>query len=498
MLDKGYKDEIKKFTQAYNGVQELSNKYFASFGKASGDVKKKLEILKNTAVESTINNLAETGLQIGVTNGLRNILKTNITGGGSYVDLTKELKDYITGTPEQTGKVSQYVRTYATTSINQFSAEYNKALAQDLGLEWYQYEGSLLETSRPFCKMAVDKHYIHVSEFPTILKGDFGPLGTVKLYDKTGLPEGLMEGTDPDNFPRRRGGWNCGHQLIAVDSLLVPTAKKLAVWNTPAYKEWEKEQFKKAQPAPPAPPPVPAKPATVAELAVKAIPPVKMPAGVVRTAAEEKHLETIQTNNKEHLEAMEKKDMVFYPEMAKYWPENIKIEFNEVKGSFFQSGQGYIADKIVISDNERAERPYFKKKIMLHEGAHAIHYNQKVITHTAVDPVYEKFFKGLKKIIKGKELEIENVLRKWRNDNFDDKDKLEEVTVMTDTLGGLTKGKYGWGHDVAYYKRQNHGHMEVFAHAVTIAKLGNQLGSEHEALKALIDEMKVYGLQWLK
>jgi hypothetical protein len=237
VIDPRYKSELRSFGKAYQDISELQNEYFASFN-VKFKPKNILKVLTKTAIETTINNLTETGLQVGVTDGIRKMLSTNINAGGSYAALTEQLRNYVTTTDKGNGALERYVRTFATTSINQFSAEYSKTIASDLNLEWYMYTGSLLTTSRDFCIHGVDKRFMHVSEFPTLLEGNFGEYGTVPIYNKTGLPHGMMEGTNPDNFPRRRGGWNCGHQLIAVDDAIVPTDVKDKVYNSSAYKYW--------------------------------------------------------------------------------------------------------------------------------------------------------------------------------------------------------------------------------------------------------------------
>jgi hypothetical protein len=237
IIDPKYKDALKQFVQSYNDIADVQNQYFAQFA-AAYTSEQAAGILKKSAIESTLNNLTDAGIQAGVTDGLGSILMRNMQAGGSIADLSNQLRNYLLTNETGTGALEQYVNTYATTAINQYSAEYNFQIANDLGLEWYMYDGSLLTTSREFCVKAVHKKYIHASEFETILHGDFGNLGKIPVNKKTGLPNGLMEGTNPENFPRRRGGWNCGHQLIAVADIVVPQNVKDAVYATAAYQNW--------------------------------------------------------------------------------------------------------------------------------------------------------------------------------------------------------------------------------------------------------------------
>jgi hypothetical protein len=236
VIDPRYKKELKTFVQAYDQVGILQNQYFASFN-TNFKPNPVMNALKKNAVNTTLNNLTQAGLQAGVTDGLRKILVTNVNAGGSYADMQEQLRNYLTTTNTGEGALERYVKTYANTAINQFSAEYSRTIAQDLGLEWYQYTGSLITTSRDFCIHSIDKRYMHESEFPTLLQGNID--GTqIHVNKKTGLPDGMMEGTTPENFPRRRGGWSCRHQLVPVDELLVPKNIKEKVYSSKEYQAW--------------------------------------------------------------------------------------------------------------------------------------------------------------------------------------------------------------------------------------------------------------------
>jgi hypothetical protein len=239
IIDDKYKSQLKSFAEAYNQIQDLHNEYFAKFN-AAFKPKQSLNVIKKTAIESTLNGLTETGVQAGVTEGLRGILLRNTQTSGSYSDMIDQLRNYMLNTKESDGALLKYVKTYSTTAISQFNREYGKAIADDLNLYWYMYDGSLLTTSRPFCVKAVEKKFIHVSEFPKLLEGDFGLLGHVHLNKKTGLPEGMMAGTDKNNLVRRAGGWSCQHAMIAVDDSVVPQSVKDAVYATADYKAWKK------------------------------------------------------------------------------------------------------------------------------------------------------------------------------------------------------------------------------------------------------------------
>lgn len=102
-----------------------------------------------------------------------------------------------------------------------FTGQNNKLLTDDLDTEWFMYTGSNIETTREFCQHLTEKKYIHRSEIPTILTGKIDD-HQCAIYDKTGLPYGMIEGTTPENFQVNCGGWNCRHQLVPVADAVVP------------------------------------------------------------------------------------------------------------------------------------------------------------------------------------------------------------------------------------------------------------------------------------
>ncbi len=121
-------------------------------------------------------------------------------------------------------------------AISQYAGENNKLMTDDLGLEWFEYVGSNIETTREFCEHLTEKRYIHKSEIKTILKGKIDG-HQCEIYEKTGLPKGMIEGTNEQNFQVNCGGWNCRHQLVPVAKEAVPKNKV-----TPkSDKEWFKK-----------------------------------------------------------------------------------------------------------------------------------------------------------------------------------------------------------------------------------------------------------------
>ena len=213
ILDKPYLKSVGTLLGSYEIIQEIQNEYFSTIT-TDFTPKKVFDVVKDQAIDQTAEGLTESGINANVIDPIKAILKTNITSGGSYADLAQQLRDEIIGNDEVDGKLLSYARTYATTAVNEYSAQYTKIVTDDLGMEWFRYVGSLRKTSRPFCIALVEKDYVHVSEIPEIVKGH--------IDGKDVSLAGLKDGTDANNFQVYRGGWNCNHQLSPVDKSRVP------------------------------------------------------------------------------------------------------------------------------------------------------------------------------------------------------------------------------------------------------------------------------------
>ena len=232
ILNPEYKAEIKDFAAAFNSVYKLQFEYWKDIEKTFKP-KPLLKAIRNQAITDTVTQLTTQGISANVSDAIIGILRTNITSGGSYNDLAEQLRQSLTNTPESKGILDRYVKTVAKDSINQFNRQYTQIVSNDLGYEWYRYMNSDIETTRCFCDKMTDKDFFHISEVPTILKG----MGC-DIYKKTGLPYGMIDGTNAENFFVRAGGRNCGHNINPVAKLQVPKAVQDVVYASAEYKAW--------------------------------------------------------------------------------------------------------------------------------------------------------------------------------------------------------------------------------------------------------------------
>ena len=218
-----YISAIKTFGKEYDVVEKIQNDYFSAIVedfKPGGAA----NITKHTAIRQMVDNLVGGGVNQAVTENAANILLRNMQSGSNVRELTEELRNFMLTTSESAGALSKYSGQIATDSINQFAAAYNEQVTEDLGFEWFQYVGSLRDTSRDFCEALISQRYIHKSEFSKAAKG--------VLRNVTVSTAGMYKQTNANNLTVLRGGYNCKHQFRGVATGTVPQSVRDQVEGT--------------------------------------------------------------------------------------------------------------------------------------------------------------------------------------------------------------------------------------------------------------------------
>ena len=254
ILNPEYKAEIKEFAKSFNEVYKLQFEYWKE-AESTFKPRPLLKAIRNQAITDVVQQLTTQGISANVSDNLIGILRTNITSGGSYKDLADQLRQSLTNTPESKGILDRYVKTITNDSINQFNRQYTQIVSTDLGYTWFRYMNTEIDTSRPFCQAMIENNsWFHISQVPEMLQGKYlgqrmkytdnesGEIKSVDLYSKTGLPSGMVAGTNPENFFTRAGGWNCGHSIQPVNERQVPVDVREKVYQTGEYKAWLKNR----------------------------------------------------------------------------------------------------------------------------------------------------------------------------------------------------------------------------------------------------------------
>lgn len=201
-------------------ITNANEDYFSAMVKEFTAPEVLKEVRSVTLLEMS-ESLKGSGINSNVIDGMLDIIKNDIYGSANFYDLNKSLREFIISEPDIPSRLARWSKQVVTDTMHQYSATYQQIVTDDLGLEWFEYVGGLVSDSRCFCEQMVAKHFIHKSELKTVLTGNINGK-KCEIYKKTGLPQGMIEGTNVDNLQTLRGGYSCRHLMPAVSKERVP------------------------------------------------------------------------------------------------------------------------------------------------------------------------------------------------------------------------------------------------------------------------------------
>jgi hypothetical protein len=464
ILNPNYVNGVKEYVNSFNDVVNIQHDYFTEITEKFKPPKLSSE-LKKQAIIGVVNNLTENGLNANVIDKVKDILRKSITTGGSYSSLSQSLTNFIIDNKSGEGQLVKYTKQITTDALNQFSGQYTQLISSDLGYEWFRYSGSNIETTRPFCLACTERKYFHISELPNVLKGKFQEFVKYNgaVNPKTDLPYGFIPNTDVSNFMINRGGYNCGHQWRPVSEDLVPMEHQYRVKSTLDYHNWALANNREVEP-----------------IKAQETKDVK-----VEPTIKEKVLE----KNKDILKKIEAKGYVMDNELLDSLGDEISFTTMRKSGAHYLHSTKTIS---IGSNPDRMKSEYFKQTVLPHEIGHAIHSAKGIIEKGVVSEDFANHFAKLKTKISGKEKEINELIYSKIKENRNNENNLEQLYVIYDILGSLTKGRYGGGHTKSYYNRPTGGQVEIFAHSVSLFKVKNDFESISTEIADVIREMKAY------
>jgi hypothetical protein len=224
LYTKRYLREVGAFMKYFEKVEKIQSEYFAESFKDFDKPAIWNEIKKQT-IEDVVASLTEADISTLVIQPVADLIRDDVMNGSSWSSMVKSLEKLIESKSGLDSPLKRYSSQIVTDAINQYAAQYNNTITDDLGLQWYQYVGSLVKHSRPFCRSLVAKRWVNVAEFPTIVQGKIDGKQVPKNA-RTGLPDGMIPGTNAQTLKTYRGGYRCNHLFIAVDEAIVPEAVK--------------------------------------------------------------------------------------------------------------------------------------------------------------------------------------------------------------------------------------------------------------------------------
>lgn len=201
-----YTTAVNNYVNVIPKVDIQNVKYFTSIDEGFKPKKLFLKNLQSDTIATVEKYVLQDGLQSQVINPLSQILNQNVNSGGQFAGFQQQVRDYILGNDQVEGRALSYTRTYLRDTMFTYSRTYQQSITNDLGLEYYLYSGGLIDKSRPFCIHRAGKHYSH-KEIESWASEEWA---------------GKKQGTTESSIFLFAGGWNCGHSIIPVSTLVVP------------------------------------------------------------------------------------------------------------------------------------------------------------------------------------------------------------------------------------------------------------------------------------
>lgn len=200
----GYVDIVNSLISDLSGIDPFTVKTQKSINNIN--VKKFIEKnpAKNIQIQRVIENLRGSGIHQNVLVPMNDILISQATGGISIVDATEKLTEFLSS--EGNNALLNYAGRAATDGINQYNGSINQAIATEYELESIRYVGSIIESSRAFCREMVTEPKWSLDDVQVVID---------KYASKTGLLYGYQ--TDAGNIITNRGGIRCRHEAIPTN-----------------------------------------------------------------------------------------------------------------------------------------------------------------------------------------------------------------------------------------------------------------------------------------
>ena len=214
-----YKDAVQSFLSSIDeGVQltdDIARKINSTF--EPDNVQKQLLAISK---QNAINAFFGSGLRDNVTVPFLEQLTANVAARAPLNQAVKALQGVIEGTETTDGRLLANVRTTANTAQAIADRSYSAAVNEELGIEYFQYLGGEIPTTRAFCEHR-EGAIFHRKEIEAWGDGE----NSAGINDiRYGTWDGRIDGTDSRSIFTFVGGWNCRHFLVPVIKQKVPAS----------------------------------------------------------------------------------------------------------------------------------------------------------------------------------------------------------------------------------------------------------------------------------
>lgn len=172
------------------------------------------EVAKKIVIDETLDQMLGNGLNQNFVIPLRDLVYQNVTSGLSLKDAREQIKLYIQGGKDVSGKLGKYMDQTAIQAVDSYSGAINKKLLETFDYDGLLITGSLIDTSSPQCRYSIED-----------LNGKITRDNWSDVKAHVGKNAPLIPGTTFDNLPVNRLHWGCRHSFYPI---IIKNIKKAA------------------------------------------------------------------------------------------------------------------------------------------------------------------------------------------------------------------------------------------------------------------------------
>jgi len=153
--------------------------------------------------DEIIDKLLDNGLNQNFVQPIRDLLYQNATSGLSQAQAKIQLKQFIEGGKDVTGKLQRYIEPTSQQAVSSYSGMINKKIMDEFDMDAWLVTGSLIDNSSPQCRYAIE---------------DLGGVITKEDWPKVkeiAEKNGLIKGTTFENLSVNLLHHGCRHGFYA-------------------------------------------------------------------------------------------------------------------------------------------------------------------------------------------------------------------------------------------------------------------------------------------
>jgi len=206
LYGQGYTDSLTEFAKQLDAQKQLNIEFITeAIGEFNyEDVFERVyQRSKRTAIEL----LSESAVNEAV-DDFKLILQDSIANSDTFADMVDSISVSIQGNDAIDGRMLRYARQNALDLYAGTERTMTKVISDALGVDWFEYAGGIMKTTREFCRSRAGKTY-HRKEIEEWAGKDW---------------DGKARGTTSSTIFSLAGGYNCNHDFIPKDIRDVPTS----------------------------------------------------------------------------------------------------------------------------------------------------------------------------------------------------------------------------------------------------------------------------------